>query len=264
MSTPKDINKLGVRFDYGTAPSSSGGWERHYADKYLRDYSTYSRGGLIEVHFDEIEDRIVEALSHATIAVGAVAWLTNERILKALAEVERVAIVVQKEDFLRRDSGVTDYPGWRKKLHRLYENLKPLCMWDMPEAYPGIQEGHPWCDPAVDHWVFNQSGEFINGGAPIRCIGYYSAPRAAMPRMHHKFLVFGQRHEGLVMIPEGVITGSFNMTANATRSRENILVIHNLEIARAYLREWSQLWSVSEDLDWASSEPVFDTLDMGT
>ena len=37
--------------------------------------------------FDEIEERVVEALSRATIAVGAVAWLTNERILTSLAKV---------------------------------------------------------------------------------------------------------------------------------------------------------------------------------
>ena len=158
MDSPDDINKLGARFYYGEAPSKHGGWEPHYADKHLRDYSTYSRGGLVEVHFDEIEARIVEGLSRATIAVGAVAWLTNPKILTALAKVERVAIVVQKEDFLRRDAAVTDYPKWRRDLHHLYDKLNGLSMSDMPEAYPGIQEGHPWDDPSVDHWVFNQSG----------------------------------------------------------------------------------------------------------
>lgn len=264
MGSSDNINKLGARFYYGEAPSKSGGWERHYAEEQLKDYSTYSRGGLVEVHFDKIEDRIVEGLSRATIAVGAVAWLTNPRILAALAKVERVAIVVQKEDFLRRDAAVTDYPQWRRNLHQLYRSLNGLSMIDMPESYPGLQEEHPWNDPVVDHWVFNQSGEFVNGGSPIRCIGYHSTSRSAMPRMHHKFLVLGQRHEGFVMVPNETITGSFNMTFNATRSRENILVLQNLDIARAYLREWSQLWAASEPLDWTSPEPVFDTLDMGT
>jgi len=164
MSRPEDINRLGARFFYGNAPAEGGGWEPHYADNHLKDYSTYSRRGLLEVHFDEIEERVVEALSRATIAVGAVAWLTNERILTSLAKVERTAIVVQKEDFLRRDAVVTNYPKWRINLHRLYDRLTPLCMSDMPEAYPGIQEGHPWDDGAVNHWVFNASGDFVNGG----------------------------------------------------------------------------------------------------
>jgi phosphatidylserine/phosphatidylglycerophosphate/cardiolipin synthase-like enzyme len=82
--------------------------------------------------------------------------------------------------------------------------------------------------------------------------------------MHHKFLVFGHRCQNLVMSPGCVVTGSFNLTPNAVRSRENVLLIEDMDICHAYLSEWAQLWSMSEPLDWSSLEPAPEKMYVGT
>jgi phosphatidylserine/phosphatidylglycerophosphate/cardiolipin synthase-like enzyme len=76
--------------------------------------------------------------------------------------------------------------------------------------------------------------------------------------MHHKFFVlcdvgvddkYGMPSS---IAPRSVWTGSFNPTANGTRSRENAVVIESESIARAYAREWFQVYAISEPLDWES------------
>jgi phosphatidylserine/phosphatidylglycerophosphate/cardiolipin synthase-like enzyme len=67
-----------------------------------------------------------------------------------------------------------------------------------------------------------------------------------------------------MMTPRMVITGSFNMTANANRSRENIVVIEDHRISQAYISEWAQLWSFSEPLDWEHTEPHHPEIYVGT
>ncbi len=53
--------------------------------------------------------------------------------------------------------------------------------------------------------------------------------------MHHKVFIIDN---------ETVITGSFNPTYNAdTRNDENIMVIHNRDVAAAYLEEFERVWN---------------------
>jgi hypothetical protein len=91
------------------------------------------------------------------------AWLTNLAILTALATAERAAIVVQKEDFLRRDVGVTSFPKWRDKLHQLYDDLKPFEPEDFVETFPGQQEGDPDFNGAAQSRLFDTSGMYRHG-----------------------------------------------------------------------------------------------------
>jgi phosphatidylserine/phosphatidylglycerophosphate/cardiolipin synthase-like enzyme len=52
--------------------------------------------------------------------------------------------------------------------------------------------------------------------------------------MHHKFFIIDE---------DTVITGSFNPTSNANKSNdENILIIHNPDIAKLYYAEFSRMW----------------------
>src|SRR6185436_12613728 len=52
-----------------------------------------------------------------------------------------------------------------------------------------------------------------------------------------------------VIIVDGqiVVTGSYNFTKAAEESNdENVLIIHNSEIAAAYMNEWKEVWGVAE------------------
>jgi phosphatidylserine/phosphatidylglycerophosphate/cardiolipin synthase-like enzyme len=76
--------------------------------------------------------------------------------------------------------------------------------------------------------------------------------------MHHKFFVFcdvgldDKYRMPCSITPRSVWTGSFNPTANGTRSRENAVLIESDGIAAAYAREWFQVYAISEPLDWES------------
>ena len=184
--------------------------------------------------------------------------------LEALAKPQQIAIVVQKEDFLRRDSDVIVYQSWKEKLRKLYAELKPINPIAFSETYPGQQMFHPSYNAAVQHWLFNATGEYQRGFSAIRCLGYAREEERDTLRMHHKYLVFGDKMEGMVMKPRCVVSGSFNLTKNAVRSRENVLVVEDEKICHAYLSEWAQLWCLSERLDWSSPEPVVEEMNMAT
>ena len=81
----------------------------------------------------------------------------------------------------------------------------------------------------------------------IRCAGNLNTDKSpAMPRMHHKFMLFCNEKS----IPYKVWTGSFNFTQNGTRSLENAVVISEPEIVAAYWQEWAYVYAMSENLNW--------------
>lgn len=56
--------------------------------------------------------------------------------------------------------------------------------------------------------------------------------------MHNKFIVLMRDNN-----PEAVITGSFNLTMNASRNHENIVYIPDAAVAKSYADEFFQLCS---------------------
>jgi hypothetical protein len=206
----------------------------------LQDYGTEGMLAGVRVHFRNLEEHLCTYIAASPFVVGAVAWLTSERILAALRKCEAVALVVQKEDFLRPDECV-DRSGWAATLRQRYEALPDFSA--------------RFCVPHL--------GKYWWGGdcslAAVRCVGNYNHDRRpAHPRMHHKFLVFcrrataeelGDEPDGDV-VPMAVWTGSFNMTQTAARSLENALYITDPVIVLAYYNEWVQIMGLSEPLDW--------------
>jgi PLD-like domain len=209
----------------------------------LKDYRAVSVDGLTTVLFKNLEYELIQRIKQADIVVGAVAWLTNENILEALSEKWGVALVVQKEDFLRPDlfakRGFADrlrcmYKALPGNLSRYNKGLHgtTLCMM----SYCG--------DPTIE---------------AVRCIGNHNCDKLpAFPRMHHKFVVFcrlesnGDDDLSLAYQPYEVWTGSFNFTENAVRSFENAVVTTEKNIVQAFFKEFGQIEALSECLDWGS------------
>jgi len=202
----------------------------------VQDYSLST--GDVSVYFRDIEAKAVKHILAAPCVFGAVAWRTSPKILAALSNVH-AAILVQKEDFLRPDSYAS-----KDSLRSMYSKIKSgLYRWQLPDRYSALsQRGDPE----------------IHG---VRCVGNHNRERRiASPRMHNKFLVFCRKEEEsyecgeylYVPKPYAVWTGSFNMSYNATNSLENAVYIENPELAMAYLMEWCQIYSISEDLNWDS------------
>jgi hypothetical protein len=198
-------------------------------------------------HFGDLTGPAIEFIARSSVILGCVAWLTSYPILDALAKVDDVALVVQKEDFLRPDLGATkaQKTGLRKRYDRLSCDI-PRYSMPMP-----LSEMSYLSDPEV---------------RAVRCAGHGNAPKSqAMPRMHHKFLVrcVNQQTDGgsspTDLRAEAVWTGSFNFSNNGAQSFENAVEIHDEVIAAAYLHEFARVASISEPLDWTSewAEPTW-------
>lgn len=261
MNDNRNLNKLSTAVVEGPYR----GKFRDLGRAKLHNSSVTSSNAKITTHFDGIENVFVALCRSHEVVVGAVAWLTNEAILQALTTAERVAIVVQKEDFLRRDAGVKSYAAWRTELHSLYDRLRPFEMDHFVETYPGQQEEHPHFNNVAQNRLFDPSGMYMHGGEAVRAMGYARDPGGApSPLMHHKFLIFGDKDESLIMRPVCVVTGSFNLSRNAARSRENVVMIEDHSVCQAYLSEWAQLWGMAEPLNWTSPEPMPAHINMAT
>jgi hypothetical protein len=66
-------------------------------------YQAGAEDDSIVVVFKHLESSLIYHIRCADVIVGCVAWLTNEKILRALSTKRGVALIVQKEDFLRPD-----------------------------------------------------------------------------------------------------------------------------------------------------------------
>jgi hypothetical protein len=212
-------------------------------DEPLRDYSSASKGGDIEVVFRNLENELIRRIESADVVVGCVAWLTSEPILSALAKVKGVAIVVQKEDFLRPDIG--NNPDWSRKLRKLYKALPgTLCRYDKGLGKTQLYLLSSSSDPTIES---------------VRCVGNNNADKVpAFPRAHHKFVVFCRAlnslhdNDNFNYEPYEVWTGSFNFTKNAVRSFENAIICRDQVIVNAFFNEFAQIEAISEPLDWES------------
>lgn len=194
--------------------------------------------GTITAHFGDLTDRAIRFIDESEAVVGCVAWLTEFRLLDALAR-RQVSLVVQKEDFLRPDAGVAD--EWKSRLRNKYTRLRNnFARFQFPSP---LGDASYASDPTLD---------------AVRCVGNHNSDKApAMPRMHHKFLVrlrteSGAQHDSSLQ-PVSVWTGSFNFSKNAGYSFENAVEIEDEVVAAAYLNEFSRVMTLSEPLDWESA-----------
>lgn len=202
----------------------------------IRDENHNCTSGSVEVVFRDIESRVVEVISEFDTVFGCVAWLTNGRILKALAGRKDTSIILQKEDFLRPDTGGPRDAELRKMYAALPNNRGSDGDYQFGYNYASAIETES-----------------------VRCVGYASDKNRTIPRMHNKFLVLGnsipyddlpENYHATYFLPKVVITGSFNMTENANRSLENVVIIRDETIAEAYRAEFVTIYGISEPLDW--------------
>lgn len=218
-----DLTKMQLPTDYG------------YEDQADNGVASISK---VEVIFRDHRAKLIAEINRYPVVVGCVAWLTDYAVLEALATREAVSIIVQKEDFLKPDSGRS-----KSKLRRLYD------------ALPDDAQRHNF--PYIGKYSF--CGDSYC--PPIRCVGNHNSERKpAFPRMHNKFLVFCEMirreddgHEYFVPSPVKVWTGSYNISDNATRSWENAILIDDPAIADAYAKEFAQIFGFSERLDWSAA-----------
>jgi hypothetical protein len=206
--------------------------------------------GRVSFHYRDLAKRLKNEINKADFVLGAVAWLTDFELLDALGKTPYgCAMLVQKEDFLRSDRNSGKAGVWEKQLRSKYDSLKS----DMERhQLPGVASSLSYCGcPKIE---------------PVRCVGNHNSQKsAASPRMHNKFAVFckvEKRTESAsengvtdtweeeTILPYAYWTGSFNWSRNAGLSFENAVLVYDEEVARAAATEWSNIFALSEPLDW--------------
>lgn len=201
---------------------------QHHTD--IKRFSTFT---------GNLESALADWIREADFVFGCFAWLTNRMVLDALADLKHgCQVVVQKEDFLRPDSGWTSQSN--VELRERYERLR--C---------GVSQYHL---PSI---AARLSTNWFHDTGPIRCAGVSPADKKmTWPRMHHKLAVackyeiHGEEPTHR-FFPYSVWTGSFNPTANGSRSRENAVVVDSESAGWFYIEEWAKVYAMSEPLDWA-------------
>lgn len=207
-------------------------------DKYIeKDHSIIGDEKDIEVYFENIETHIINKIRKYDYVVGYIAWLTNENILKELANKKSVLIVIQEEDFLRPDIKFKgDKLKWKNKIKKLYDEL---------ESDEGIYLGFEGINCAN---LFGFSG--------IRRMGKLNTDKSpAFPRMHNKFIICFNKNDEEVFIKKDciigeVLTGSFNYTENSNYSLENVVCIKDNKVISSYFSHFSKICSLTVPLDW--------------
>jgi len=247
----KNLNGFSTHHSYLHSP------EANYSLAQKSNGVIVSEKATIETHFKNLDQVLVEKIRQSEAVVGCVAWLTHEGILNALAKTKHgVSIVIQKEDFLRPDinqSGV----NFSLRMRELYDQLKPITNWGERSFRKKIDQSGFDSNSTNEWYMAAQEPVDIS----IRCVGYRKGINEfALPRMHHKFLVFCKvvDESGYPFTeyekyrPYAVWTGSFNMTKNGTMSLENGVYIESDDISLSYYKEWINMLLLSEALDWES------------
>lgn len=213
-------------------------------------------GARVEVVLRNHAERLIELIEESSNMdiFCAVAWFTNFEILDALARARsrgvKIAIVVQKEDFLRPETAEGDIVvGYNKVLRKKYDSLglledTPIFDEDnLLNRFCKIYESRDaeWCSDLA-----NEKASHASISA-VRCVGNHNSDNApSFPRMHNKFCVFIRDTQSVVW------TGSYNFSFAATQSLENAVVIYSDEVADIYFKEFATLFLISERLDWTS------------
>lgn len=227
-----DVDELAERM--------AGTWEHEISPASSRFTSQH-----VAVHLGRLEDRLLEWIARQEAVVGCVAWLTNEKILRALNAKPLLQVVMQKEDWLRPDFDGSHPAKTNRALYTRPAGFLRSEVEDLSD---------------VSHLSDPYLGAF-------RCFG--STAEGRRPVMHHKFLVGcsvdrtgkvvrecrsiarteeqrGPGVKALALLPQSVWVGSFNMTKGAVRNMDSALV---LDAGPAYC-EWLDVLISSEPLDF--------------
>lgn len=194
-----------------------------------------------QYHFTDIKRIILSLLSDQeyNMVLGCVYRLTDLDIITRLCSKKCVQLVVNYEDFLTNPK-----QNWHYRLHERYHSLvnnsKGLGFWESCSHY--FNEIFPLSAHNYQHQLSPIRAVFSNSDSMI----------------HHKFLLLCKQEDIFVengghlyneITPKLLVTGSFNLTLNASKSLENIIVENNSDALNMFVNEFKHCLLLSEPIN---------------
>ena len=202
------------------------------------DHSTDASSSDVEVVLRNLKQRLLDFIKDSSLVCGCVAWMSDDDIIFEMGG-KGLGVVIQRDSF-------------NESLMRSYSLIPcPRLLLNQSKILSIVFDFNDQSDPIVVNRLNQRLGQ-------VRCIGYplnqlnQSSLNMGVPLMHHKFLSsnFSIIGSELRVKVDAVWTGSFNFTKNGNRSLENVVIMRQAEVLRAYVDEFINLFfSCSEALN---------------
>ncbi len=184
----------------------------------------------INVSFFDNEELIIKEINKYNAVLGCSPWITNNKIIKALADLEFGTCIVTDKNSM--NNYIKDYLDKFNSIKTLDFDISQL--------------------PNNSYFDGNE----IPGKntSSIRVFG--KLKEGITPLLHYKFLILCRIDEDGKINPKSVITGSFNLSSNASNSRELLLTLKNPKAVRCFYYEWAKAFLLSENINSFSKEEI--------
>ncbi|MDS1911679.1 phospholipase D-like domain-containing protein [Vibrio parahaemolyticus] len=185
-----------------------------------------SPGGVsenIQVNFFNNEEWFINEIGGCDVVLGCVPWITNREIIKKLTSKKGVCIVTDK-------NAMSKYISRRLALF----NDIPTFKFDVSML------------PCNNSYFDGRELQGTNTSA-IRVFG--KPEKDFTPMLHYKFFVMCDKDENEDILVKSVITGSFNLSDNATNSREVLIKISDKHVVQCFYHEWAKAFILSENIN---------------
>lgn len=177
-----------------------------------------------------LQEVLLRHISESAAVVGCVGWLTSKAVVAALASRPDGSSFIVDKGYVAKTPKLRVLLGQIPHRATLHEP-----MWDTT-ALNVLKPVVPVLDS-------------------VRILGFKGCDGQASPLMHHKFAVLLNRVDG-VLVPVGVLLGSFNFSDNADRSLEFLNLSRDPVVIQAFLNEFAALYLLlSEPLESEADVP---------
>lgn len=204
-------------------------------NKLFQHIGTVGISKEIDLSFFDNEDFIIDEIGKYDAVVGCCPWLTNGKIIEALGMLSSGACIV------------TDKNAMSKYIDRSLDKLNKIKALEFETT-----------DLPNSNFFFDQLLRDGANTSAVRVFGKPSTHPTEKPILHYKFLVLCEVNKisRNKIEPKSVITGSFNLSKNATKSREMMLTIKDRYIVQCFYDEWAKAYILSENINSFSSEEI--------
>lgn len=182
----------------------------------------------IDVNFCDNEKLILQKIKEHDTVLGCTPWLTNKNILNGLSMLEHGACIVTDKNAM-----APYVSGYLKKFRKI--KALEFEVADLPN----------------NNFYFDQLVIHGKNSSAVRVFGLPTGTQKKNPYLHYKFLIFCdiEKDSKTLLHPKMVLAGSFNLSNNATYSREMILSIYDEHAVNCFFYEWSKAFMLSENVN---------------